>query len=352
MTKNLKKQISSLPNKPGVYLFKNRLKKIIYIGKAKNLKKRVLGHFSKNKSLGGFIGKVSSLDFIQAKNEKEALLLENELIKKYLPRYNIELKDDKNYFFVGFSKEAWPRIFLTHQPQKKSADFLGPFPSGKELKKYLENLRKIFPYRSCFRLPKKPCLYFSLKLCPAPCLEIVKNSKIKNKNYLLSLKSLKAFLEIYQLKSKRIEAYDISHIAGKSMVGSMVVFEKNKPKKSEYRRFKIKTLKKANDPFALKEIILRRLKHLEWKRPALIVLDGGRPQLNVVFKEIKNLNIPLAAIAKDKRSGEKIYSPFSKRPAYLKDFPQETKNFFISLRDEAHRFAITYHRNKRKKDFS
>ncbi len=351
MTKSLEEQISLLPKKPGVYIFKNRLKKIIYIGKAKDLKKRILSHFSKNKPLGNFINKVSSLDFIETKNEKEALLLENELIKKYLPRYNIELKDDKNYFFVGFSKEKWPRLFLTHQPKKQKAKFIGPFPSGKELKKYLEILRQIFPYRSCSYLPKRPCLYYDLKLCPAPCLNIIKSSKIKNKNYLLNLKALKNFLEIYQLKSRRIEAYDISHIAGKFMVGSMVVFEKNKPKKSEYRRFKIKTLKKADDPSALKEIILRRLKHKEWKKPFLIVLDGGKPQLNTVNKEIEDLNIPLIAIAKDKNFSEKIYSSFSKKPIYLKNFPQEVKNFFIAIRDESHRFAIAYHRNRRKNFF-
>ncbi len=347
MRKVLENQIKSLPNKPGVYLFKNRLKKIIYIGKAKKLKKRVLSYFFKNKASVIFVNKIFSLDFILTKNEKDALLLENELIKKYLPRYNVELKDDKNYFFLGISKETWPRVFLTHQPQRREAKFLGPFPKGKELKKYLEELRKAFPYRSCLRLPKKPCLYFDLKLCPGFCLQEIKNNK--KSNYNVALKSLKVFLNIYLLNSPRIEIYDISHISGHLIVGSMAVFKKNKPKKSEYRRFRIKTVKAQNDPLSLVEILSRRLKHNEWPKPSLIVLDGGKPQLNSVLKITGPTKIPIVAIAKDKKFGDKIYSPFSLSPIFLKNLPEEVKNFFIFARDESHRFAISYHRLRRKK---
>ena len=346
MRKALKEKIKSLPQRPGVYFFKDKEGKVIYIGKAKDLKKRVLSHFSKKSDwFLDFSDKIYDLEVIETENENEALILENEFIKRLQPRYNIAFKDDKNYFFVGFSQETWPRVFLTHQPKTK-AEFLGPFVSGRKLKSYLSNLRKIFPFKSCSNFPKKRCLYFDLGLCPGPCLEKIRNSKSKLKNYLLSLKALKEFLKIYLLKSGRVEGYDISHLSGKFIVGSMVVFEKNEPVKSEYRRFKIKTLKKANDPKALREVILRRLKHSEWKMPSLIVLDGGKAQL----KATKKIEIPSVALAKKGRFEGKIYSHFSKNYLLLSELPDEVRNFFLFLRDEAHRFALAYHRLKRKKE--
>ncbi len=349
MKKILKEKIKKLPQKPGVYFFKDKNNKIIYIGKAKNLKRRIASHFSKSNSNNflDFLNKIYDFEIIETENEKDALILENEFIKKLQPRYNIVFKDDKNYFFVGISAETWRRIFLTHQKTTKDK-FLGPFVSGKELKKYLLNLRKIFPFRSCKNLPKKKCLYFDLELCPGPCLKKIKNSLLKQKKYHILVKGLEEFLKIYLLNSGRVEAYDISHLSGKFIVGSMVVFEKNKPKKSEYRKFKIKTLKKPNDPKALKEIILRRLKHSEWKMPDLIVLDGGKCQLQAT----KNINLPSIALTKFKKFDGKIYSHFSKKYVFLSQLPEETKNFFLFLRDEAHRFAISYHKLKRRKEIS
>jgi len=346
MKEILKEKIKNLSQKPGVYLFKDKDNRIIYVGKAKNLKKRIASHFSKSSpNFLDFLNKIYDFETIETENEKDAIILENEFIKKFQPRYNIALKDDKNYFFVGISDETWQRVFLTHQKITK-AKFLGPFVSGRELKKYLSNLRKIFPFRSCKNLPKKRCLYFDLGLCPGPCLQKIRNSYLKQKKYHLSIKGLEEFLKIYLLNSGRVEAYDISHLSGKFIVGSMVVFEKNKPKKSEYRKFKIKTLKKPNDPKALREIILRRLKHTEWKMPDLIVLDGGRAQL----KATKNINFPSIALAKFKKFDGKIYSHFSKNYLLLSQLPEEVKNFFLFLRDEAHRFAISYHKLKRKKE--
>ena len=345
MKKSLKEKLKNLSQKPGVYLFKDKEGKVIYVGKAKNLKKRVASHFSrKSTAFLDFSDKIYDFEVIETEGEKDALILENEFIKRLQPRYNIAFKDDKNYFFVGISKETWPRVFLTHQPKTK-AEFLGPFVSGRALKKYLSNLRKIFPFRSCKNLSKKKCLYFDLGLCLGPCILASRKASFKKK-YQLLVAGLKEFLKISLLNSGRVEAYDISHLSGKFIVGSMVVFEKNKPQKSEYRRFKIKTLKKANDPKALKEIILRRLKHTEWKMPNLIVLDGGKAQL----KATKNINFPSVALAKVKKFDGKIYSHFSKKYLLLSQLPEEVKNFFLFLRDEAHRFAISYHKLKRKKE--
>ena len=125
----------------------------------------------------------------------------------------------------------------------------------------------------------------------------------------------------------------------------MIVFKKNRPQKSEYRKFKIKTIKKANDILALKEILLRRMKHQEWPLPKLIVLDGGRAQL----KAASWLDIPVIGLAKISRIKGKIYSPFGLNQILTTSLPSEVENFFLFLRDEAHRFAISYHHLKRKK---
>jgi len=347
MKEKIRQKIKKLPQSPGVYIFKNSLDKILYIGKAKNIKKRVASHFSAKKSWPeNFLDKINEIDYIECENEKQATLLEAELIKKYQPKYNIEWKDDKNYFFIGITKEDFPRIFITHQTiknpnlAKQDAEYLGPFIKGKELKKFLAEVRKILPFRSCKNLPKKPCLYYSLKLCPAPCIH-----KRQKKKYQKIVESLKTIFEIYSGKSLRIEGYDISNISGTLATGSMVVFENSKEKKSEYRKFKIKKVKGQNDVGSLREVLLRRIKHKDWKKPNLIILDGGKGQL----KAAKNIEIPVLALAKIKKHSGKLYSPFSKNSALLDKLPQDLKNLFLQVRDEAHRFAISYHKLRRKK---
>lgn len=322
------------PDKPGVYIFKDNDKNILYIGKAKNLKKRIASHFSKREE---FLPseKVKETDYLLTENEKEALILEQQLIKKYHPRYNIEWQDDKNYFWVEISE----RIRITHQI--KPGDIkIGPFVSGKELKTYLNNLRKILPYRTCRTLPKKPCMYFDLSLCPGMC-----KRKISKKRYEKIIKTIIEMLKIYQDKSSRIECYDISHISSSLISGSMVVFENNKAKRKEYRLFKIKSVKKQNDVEALKEIIKRRLEHKEWKEPNLILVDGGKGQL----KSVRDIFIPSIAIAKENRSKTKakLYSQFSKNSLSLDLLPKNVSQTLLKIRDEAHRFAITYHRKRR-----
>lgn len=340
MGKSLQKQIASLPQKSGVYILKNRLGEILYVGKATNLRARVKSHFNQ----GGTIlrSKITEIDHIGTKNEKDALILESQLIKKYQPRYNIEWRDDKGYFWVGITKESYPRVFLTHQPKSTTnrlANFFGPFVDGQELKSFLRQIRKIVPYRTCRTLPKKPCLYYDLKLCPGYCL-----GRKTIENYQL----LKKLLKIYQGKSGRLEAYDISNIQGALATGSMVVFESNRPQKSQYRRFRIKTVKEINDIKMLSEIISRRLKHIEWSLPDLILIDGGRAQLNAASKVLmdKRLKIPLIALAKKE---EKLYTPFSQKVVKLYKLPRGFSNALIRLRDEAHRFGISYHKKLREK---
>lgn len=344
----IKKQIQGLPQKTGVYLFKDGLGQILYIGRAKNIKKRVASHFQ---GRGGvfadrMIEKVAEIEFVGTRSEKNARVLEQQFIRRYKPRFNIEWQDDKNFFWAGITEEDFPRIFLTHQKNKKQVGrpqksvYLGPFVSGREIKSLLENLRKIFPFRTCRILPQSKCLYFDLGLCSAPCIH-----KEQKKNYQKMIFATKTILEIYLNKAKRIEGYDISNISGTEAAGAMVVFEKGKPKKSEYRKFNIKNVKGQNDVACLKEVIFRRLKHKEWKTPDLILIDGGRGQLS----SVKGIKIPAVALAKDKASQGKFMTSYSKKTLLAEDLPQDLKNLFLQVRDEAHRFAITFHKSKRGK---
>lgn len=427
-----KNKIALLPRTSGVYALKDE-KKILYIGKATNIRERTKNHFGQPAFKDNlFINQVKKIGYFQANSEIEALLLEAQLIKKYKPKYNIVWRDDKNYFFVGVTKEDFPTVFITHQMKDKSKiKYAGPFVDGKALKQTLKILRKIFPYRSCKTLAKHPCLWYQLKRCPAPCLLktnlgkqigkiLITNLKkecqknVKNLIKILEgkksqvLKRLKremkkassgrdfegagkirdqiaAFEKIISharifeelrplpkinwaqtqkllqkiLKTKsplstqerisRIEAYDISNIQGKLATGSLVTFIDGQPDKNFYRKFKIKISGKPNDIIMIKECLMRRLKHREWPLPDLILIDGGRAQLNAArqclglgFKEIG-----VAALAKKKNE---LYVEEKKKPIALKSLPLELSNLILHIRDEAHRFALTYHRKLREID--
>jgi len=398
------KDFSKLSKSSGVYSFKTK-GEFLYIGKAANLKERVKNHFQQPtyKDLK-FIDKIDKIGFIKTENEIEALILEAELIKKHLPKFNVLWRDDKNYFYVRVQKETFPRLLLIHQ--KKEGD-IGPFVDGKALKETLKVLRKVFPYRSCRNIPKKSCLWHQLNRCPAPCSlktkvpeaekKIEKESKrnIKNlikilkgqKNQVLKnlkremkkdskelnfegaarardqIKNLEKVLEHKIILSKesnwpetekilqkiiktnkplfRIEAYDVSNFQGKEAVGAMIVFIEGEPRKHLYRKFKIRLKETPDDIAMLKEIINRRLKHKEWPRPNLVLIDGGKAQLNTAL--IMNSRI----IALAKRKNEVFVD--NKKKVLLKSLPREIRDLILQLRDEAHRSAITYHRKLRKK---
>jgi excinuclease UvrABC nuclease subunit len=343
MIPRLQKQIKELPQKPGVYFLKNNKEEVLYIGKAINIKKRVQTHFTNGHSFAKFYPQVRSVDYITVRTEKDALVLENQLIKKLQPKYNVDWKDDKNYSFVAFTREPLPRVFITHQPKNfrdSVSEIIGPFVSGYELRKFLFEIRKLFPYRTCKNKPEKPCLYHHMGLCWAHGPEA--------KKYPLVLKGLRALLRLYNGEKVRTECYDISNTQGSLSVGSMVSFKGSRPDKSMYRKFKIKTVAGSDDPRSMLEIITRRLNHPEWAYPDLIVLDGGRSQLS----KLKNLPVPTIALAKlnrEKRTAT-IFSPYGKAGIPLSVFPVEISQPLLALRDESHRFAITYHRLRRIKD--
>lgn len=326
-----KNKLSKLPQCPGVYMFKAG-RQFLYIGKAVNLRNRIKQH-------GALLGLAKQLTYIETGSEEKALLLEAELIKKYQPKYNVDWKDDKNYFYVGITKEEFPRVFITHQPASPlklsfnklvETKFLGPFVDGKKLKQTLKDLRKIHPYRTCKTLPQKPCLWYHLNQCPAPCLPAAAP---------LSGAKEGAFW------GKHIEAYDISNIQGQEATGSMVTFINGKPDKNFYRRFKIKGAAKPNDVAMLKEVLSRRLKHKEWPYPDLILIDGGIAQFNCAKLRLAQ-RIKVMSLAKKEN---KLYIDGQKNPILLSSLPQEFSNLILRARDEAHRFARAYHHYLRNK---
>ena len=435
-----KNKISSLPRTPGVYAFKST-GKILYVGKARNIKERVKNHFQQPSYKDKFfIEKIQKIGYLKTESEIEALILEANLIKKHQPRFNTMWRDDKNYFFVAITQENFPRVFITHQPLielkiknlKLKIKYIGPFVDGRALKQTLTILRKIFPFRTCNTpgggLPKKPCLWYQLGRCPAPCIlnsktstqipnlkskskkeyqrnigNLIKIFQGKKTNVLYGLKkemqslsrsqdferaakvrdqinSLENILQNAQIfqdflerktriwkeietrlkqvlgtkKSiKRIEGYDISNIQGVEATGAMVVFEKGLPKKQDYRKFKIKIAGKPDDIAMIKEMLFRRFNHLEWQFPDLILVDGGKAQLNAVIKAQGTRNkgqrkkdIKVVALAKRKNE---LYLENKERPLSLENLPQDIANLFLRIRDEAHRFAISYHKLLRSK---
>lgn len=554
-------QLKVLPNKPGVYLMKNYLGEIIYVGKAKILKNRVKQYFQNTKAhspkVKAMVANVSEFEYIVTDTEMEALILECNLIKKYRPRYNILLKDDKYFPFIKITtNEEFPRVFITRNIVKDGSRYFGPYTDSSAVRETLEHIKKVFPIRTCKKVIKqqvtkdRPCLNHHIGLCKAPCAGLisredynktideiinllsgkdttiikklkkdmaeasgnlefekaagfrdkiwavgklaekqkifignfqdedyinistddkdscivilsVRNGKItgrerfilentagtessellsefikefyggtafvpKNiylpscedielleqwltlrrenkvaikipqkgdkkdilqmaeKNAELNLqqfknkilqdkdvnqKALKTLAEILNLKEypHRIEAYDISNIQGVDSVGSMVVFEEGKPKNSDYRRFKIQTVKGANDYESMREILTRRFKRgIEETKsivdkeislasgkfssfPELIMMDGGKGQVNIALEVLSGfgINISVCGLVKDENHNTRgiIYN---NEEVFLHSHSDAMK-LITRIQDEVHRFAITYHRSLRDK---
>lgn len=509
---------TQLPKSPGCYLFKNKSKNIIYIGKAKNILKRVKSYFQKKKldsKTSALVKNITAVDFIATDSEIEALILENNLIKKYKPKYNIDLKDSKKYAYLKITDEKFPRVIIS-RTITDNGKYFGPFTSAQEREFVFELIKKSFKLRTCKKLPKKECLRYHIGLCSAPCTlkisekeyqndinkailvlkgknselidslknklkthskekeyekaltlrdqisaieyldnkqkmelhkkynEDIINFQIKNsKVYLLLFNIFKGILENKQefefdytenfleefltrfysenkvpkqviipkktdniieeflTKQKKsnvkvivpkkgakkellelvkknvelsffkeekkledlknalrlneipavIECIDISHLAGTNTVGSLVQFRNGKADKSNYRRFKIKTVDDIDDFKSIAEVVKRRysrIKKEKTKMPNLIVIDGGKGQLSVALNEIQKLNLKIPIISLAKRL-EEIYIPGRKTPLQL-DKKRSAIMLLREIRDEAHRFAITYHKLLRKRD--
>jgi len=404
----LKEKIKHLPNSPGVYLMKDENKKVIYIGKAVSLKNRVSSYFKNQDAFpkqDSFVSSVKDIDYIPTASEVEALLLEADLIKKLKPRYNVSLRDDKTFPFIKITAEKFPSVFICRPKKEDKAKYFGPFTDAKSIRELVKQIRKIFPFRSCRKMPKKACLHFHIGLCPAPCIDkisqkdyakIINNiclilkgrrepllGKLSQQMHLLAQKGkfeqaaqlrdqtialgsiylggqvenffqeAKQLADILNFKKLpfRIEAFDVSNIFGKEAVGSMVSFRQGSPDKNNYRRFRIKESQgEINDYKMLSEITRRRYQRLKEEKlelPDLILIDGGRGQVSVVKKELDklNLDLPIIGIAK---AEEKIITLNKINPIVL---PKNSLalRLIMRIRDEAHRFALAYHHILRRK---
>ena len=192
MNLTLQKKLELLPDNPGCYLYKDNIGEIIYVGKAKNLKNRVKSYFTgtHNKKTQTLVSKIEDLEYIIVNSEKEALLLENNLIKKYRPYFNIRLKDDKSYPYLMITKEEHPRLLMTRKYKKNNKNiYFGPYvdiKSATEVKKILD---KIYPLRKCNPVEKRPCMYYQIGECIGPCAK-----KITVDDYKMQISKIKSFL--------------------------------------------------------------------------------------------------------------------------------------------------------------
>ncbi len=406
----IKEKIQALPLTSGVYLMKNAAGKVIYVGKAIALRKRVQSYFRKSQApiskTDLLVSEIRDISVIETASEAEALILEASLVKEYKPKYNIDLRDDKSYPLIEISGDMFPRISV-ERPHKKKKDnkYYGPYVKVGLVREALSLIRKIFPFRTCDPFPQKECLDYHIGLCDAPCIKhINKKDYAKNvRNVCLILegrkdslyrklrkemetctqkqrfeeaakvrdqlqalgalysgtKDINYYKEAEQLQRalglprlpERVETFDISNTMGQQAVGSMVSFLHGKPDKNNYRRFRIKEVEGIDDFKMIAEIVRRRYRRLKKEGrtyPDLIVIDGGKGQLSAAFRELRLLDVEIPIISLAKRE-EEVYLPQKRSSIKLSSHSLGLK-LLQRTRDEAHRFAITYHRKLRWKN--
>ena len=409
MNEALKQKLGKLPSSPGVYFHKNEAGEIIYVGKAAVLKNRVRQYFQKSQKdpkTEALVAEIYDTDWIVLDTEMDALFLESEMIKRYMPKWNILLRDDKAVSYVRIDmKSEVPYVSFTRNPQDDKATYIGPFYGKAAVEKAVRTLRKIFPYYDRPYTGKKT-LNSDLGLTPGieigkttpkeykkslrqlisylegnrkkllKELEQTMNREAKKGNYELAAKardqlmglnalrkkiifSDKEFLDISsdqalkQLQEllnlpkppRRIEGYDISHQSGKDAVGSMVVFINGTAARSEYRKFKIRT-STNNDLKSMAEVITRRLRHKEWEYPDLIILDGGQTQVKAVLPLVEPYNIPVVGRDKsgDHSKSAKVKLVTAQNFSGLELAPNShIARLVARVDEESHRFAVTYH---------
>ncbi len=395
-----------LPDSPGVYYFLGAKKEILYIGKATRLKSRVKSYFDsalrekRSPLIENMVRDAKSISWTMTDSVLEAMLLEVNLIRTHKPRCNTRSKDDKSYNHLVITKEEFPRVLvirgkdLYEESEKEYLDVFGPFPNGTLFREALKIIRKLFQFydtktdvTSARSKLAKGKIDFNRQIGLYPdnvtkreYARTIKHIRLlfqgqKHKiiadltREMNSLARHEHFEEAAHLRNKiralehiqdvslikdehrvhhddrtmRIEAYDVAHFGGDHMVGAMVVVTGGESERSEYRKFKIEKFTRSNDVGALSDILSRRLLHPEWKLPNLIVVDGSTAQKNAVEQCLKkkNLTIPVVGVVKDEHHKPKrIIGP--------KKLVEEHKQSILLANSEAHRFAITYHKSKRK----
>ncbi len=416
----LKEKIKALPNTPGVYFFKGENGKILYIGKARELRKRV-GSYFLGKDFSGkisvLLGRICDVDIIETQSEVDALLLESQLVRKHDPRYNTQLKDDKSYPLLKITGDRFPRLIVTRtkstkesspDEKKSKAIYYGPYTDAKLLREAARIINSIFPIRKCRTLPKKACLYYHIGQCIAPCIKpevksnydwlineiksFLRGGKKSLIDYLtermkqaasqyrfedaqffkdqiealgwfrkkrFDLKrpeggiglrgtmELKQTLELERLPEK-IVCFDVSNIQGDEAVASKVCFYRELSNTLEYRRYKIKTVTGINDYAMIQEAVRRMIVGIKEGResalPDLIMIDGGLGHLNTAKEVLEQENCSEVGLISIAKRFEFVYSRKNSAPII---FPPNSSALRLlqKIRDEAHRFAITYHRH-------
>ena len=404
-----REDIRELPDNPGVYFFLSNELEILYIGKATSLRDRVRSYFStdiqatRGPKISTMLTKASSIAYQPTDSVLEALLLESERIKEHAPIYNTDLKDNKSFNFVIMTDEEFPQILTIRgrelaegKAPGKILHLFGPFPNGLQLRSALKIVQNIFPFRDnkCRPGQGKPCFNRQIGLCPGVC-----TGEISKREYGSILRNITQFFEgkkdivmkrleremkarakkleferaneikktLFALqhiqdvaliseqgaennkqgaKTIRIEAYDVAHLAGGSAVGVMTVVENGIAEKNAYRKFRLRQEYTGNDLLALEEILRRRLGHPEWPLPDILAVDGSFLQYGVAERILAEwkLIIPIVGIVKnDRHKAERIIGDAGLIQRYTKEI--------LLANAEAHRFAITYHRKRRNKDF-
>ncbi len=418
----IKSQLPNLPKTSGVYRFFDRDDNLLYVGKAKNLRKRVTSYTKES----GLSARISHMIFLatkvettETKSETEALLLEHDIIKKFQPKFNILLRDDKTFPQILITDHQFPRITKYRGEKSGAGKHFGPFTSGFDVTQVIDLLRKSFLLRNCsdsdFKSRKKPCLEYQIGRCSAPCVGLISEAEyrvgIENVSKALSGKSdevqksleqkmlslserqeyekaafvrdqIKSLDKVVAIKNRmhsrvkglekkitieqllievkkifdldeipqKIEVYDNSHTFGTNAVGAMIAAGKDGFIKSGYRKFNIRFENGNRDDTAMmREVLTRRFSKAHEGFPDFVIIDGGKPQF-AVAQEI--LKVPFVCMAKGEKrnAGEEWFFMPGREPFQLeKNSP--VLHYLQRLRDEAHRFAITFHRSKRQRDF-
>ena len=420
----LRDKVNNAPKYPGCYLFKDEREKIIYVGMSKFLPKRVKSYFTKKHDdlkTQTLVENIRDVEFQIASSEQEAIVMEEELIKLYKPKFNIKGKDDKTRkWSVTLTQERFPKLEIVRA--KDDDRFSFDFTSGFLASQVFELLTDLFPLRSCsYDLTQenidkgkfKTCLEYQMGRCSAPCVGLVStviyqmNLNVINKifqmdfgparkhisrlmkehssklefelahNYKIKLETLKelekkvepvrvrkynkkAFEIKKLLKLKQlpliIEAFDNSHNQGDCNVAASVRFLNEKPEKSQYRKYNIKTVVGVDDYASFEEILDRRFSRLiseKQQLPHLVVIDGGVGQLNVAHRVFEKLDllgkIDLISISKDKGHRSSLIHTLDGSQYSITDSLSFTH--LGEVQEEVHRFAIKFHREKTSKKF-
>lgn len=410
MNAALKQKVDRLPQAPGVYLYKDSRGRIIYIGKAKSLKKRVQSYFTRYLAAKtqALVSRIDDIEYILTPSEAQAQILEAALIKEKQPHYNIDLKDDKSFPLIKITDEAFPIVSVCRNKDRENArercTYFGPYTNAKLLRQALKVMRSILGFRTCASMPKKMCLYGRIDLCPAPCegkisqagyqqiirdIGLFLDSKYeqllsrltdemkaaaqareyeraaKLRDQMLSLSAIGNYRrhcaspdetedlrQLIGLKKapERIEGFDISNISGRQATGAMVSFFKGHPDKNNYRRFRIKTVSGIDDYAMMREVVRRRYNRVLAEHtplPDLILIDGGKQHLLAARDELRQLGADVPLMSIAKEH-ENIYVAGKDTPILMRR-ERPALNLIRRVRDEAHRFCRSYHHLLHKK---